>query len=239
MKTDNNNILREDDVTVAQLAVSHPGALAVFTKYNIDYCCGGHRSLKEACHRVGLDPEKIKHEIDETPRDNSDTECRPETWSSSFLADYIVANHHTYVRHAIEELEPLLDKVCDRHGDECLELMNIRTNFIELAEELISHMHKEELVLFPAIKRIEASGQVQAGISSALETPIDVMEHEHNVAGDLLKQLRALSSNYTPPDFACPTFRITYQRLREFDNDLTRHIHLENNILFSRFKITK
>jgi regulator of cell morphogenesis and NO signaling len=239
METGNNNVLQESEVTVAQLAVSRPGALTVFTKYNIDYCCGGHRTLKEACYRVGLDPGKIKREIDATPIGNSDTESRPQSWSSSFLADYIVANHHAYVRRAIEELEPLLDKVCDRHGDECLELPNIRTNFMELAEELISHMHKEEQFLFPAIKKIEAAGQAQAEAFAGLETPIDVMEHEHDIAGDLVKQMRALSSNYTPPDFACPTFRITYQRLREFDKDLMRHIHLENNILFERFKTSR
>lgn len=234
METYTNNTLEGDTLTVAQLAISHPGALAVFTKYNIDYCCGGHRSLQEACHRIGLDPEKIKNEINQTPLTNGFEDFHPENWSSSLLADYIIEKHHGYVRRAIPELEPLLDRVCERHGNDCVELLKIREYFLDLAQELTSHMHKEEIVLFPAIKKLEASNGAAQG--PTLAGPINVMEHEHVIAGDLTKQIRVLSNNYTPPDWACPTFRITYQRLREFDNDLMKHIHLENNILFERFK---
>jgi regulator of cell morphogenesis and NO signaling len=234
METYMNNTLEGDTLTVAQLAISHPGALAVFTKYNIDYCCGGHRSLEKACHRIGLDPEKIKKEMDQTQVTNGTENFHPENWSSSFLADYIVENHHGYVRKAIPELEPLLDRVCDRHGNDSIELFKIRENFLELAEELTNHMRKEEMVLFPAIKKLEANNG--SYVQPIIEGPIQMMEHEHIIAGDLVKQIRTLSNNYTPPDWACPTFRITYQRLQEFDNDLMTHIHLENNILFERFK---
>ena len=97
-------------------------------------------------------------------------------------------------------------------------------------------MKKEELVLFPAIKRLEAQHHDDHPLSASIQAPIDAMVHEHVIAGDLVKQIRTLSNNYTPPDFACPTFKITYQKLREFDNDLMKHVHLENNILFERFK---
>jgi regulator of cell morphogenesis and NO signaling len=235
MKAD-NNIISDDTSTVAQLAISHPGALSVFTRYNIDYCCGGHRTLTEACHRIGLDPEKIRKEIYSQQSDSQDQSFRPERWSSSLLVDFIIQNHHTYVKRAIPELEALLDKVCHRHGDESIELLNIRERFLDLAEDLTSHMEKEELVLFPAIKRLEASKAEDHPLAITIQPPIAAMEHEHTVAGDLVKQIRVLSNNYTPPEYACPTFRITYQKLQEFSNDLLKHIHLENNILFDRYK---
>lgn len=236
MDTYTNNTLEGNALTVAQLAVAQPAALAVFTKYNIDYCCGGHRSLEEACQRIGLDPDKVLAEIFESSPGDPAQVLRPENWSSLLLVDFIVENHHTYVKKAIPELEMLLEKVCARHGNDSLELLKIRECFLDLSEELISHMEKEELVLFPAIKRLEAQKLANHPMEKMIQAPITAMEDEHKSAGDLIRQLRSLSNNYTPPDFACPTFRVTYQRLREFDNDLMRHIHLENNILFERFK---
>jgi regulator of cell morphogenesis and NO signaling len=235
MGTYMNNTLEGNPQTVAQLAISHPGALAIFTKYNIDYCCGGHRSLEDACRRIGLDPETIKAEIQNSQRETTET-VHPENWSSAFLAEYIVQNHHKYVKSAIPEIHAFLDKVCDAHGNDSLELLHIRESFLDLAEELTSHMEKEETVLFPAIKKLEAQNHGDHPLKSMIVAPIGAMEHEHAIAGDLVKQIRSLSGNYTPPDFACPTFRITYKKLQEFDNDLMKHIHLENNILFERFK---
>jgi regulator of cell morphogenesis and NO signaling len=236
MGTYMNNTLEGNELTVAQLAIAHPGALTVFTKYNIDYCCGGHRSLEEACRKIGLDPDKIQTEIYQTAPTDSTQPLRPDNWSSIFLADFIVENHHSYVKKAIPELEALLDKVCDRHGNDSLELLKIRECFLDLSKELTNHMQKEEMVLFPAIKRLEAQSLENHPIERIIQAPITAMEDDHEAAGDLVKQIRFLSSNYTPPDFACPTFQAIYQKLKEFDNDLMRHIHLENNILFKRYK---
>lgn len=223
--------------TVAQLAIDHPAALSVFTKYNIDYCCGGHRSLEEACVRIGVDPVKVRAEIQASSPSVGGQVLRPETWASGFLADFIVQQHHAFVRNAIPELEALLERVCERHGHDTPALLPIRDAFMELAEELTSHMEKEELILFPTIKRLEeAEPDHQHPIERMLQAPIAAMEDEHEAAGTLIKQIRSLSDHYTSPEFACPTFRITFQRLREFDEDLMRHIHLENNILFERFK---
>ena len=235
MSTPINNTLEGNAPTVAQLAIEQPGALAVFTKYNIDYCCGGHRSLEEACNRIGLDPEKVRTEIYQTSTESTEA-WHPERWSSTLLVDFIVETHHNFVRKAIPELEALLDKVCDRHGNDCLELLHIRESFLDLSEELTSHMEKEERILFPAIKRLDAQKGQGNPMEHMIQGPIFAMEDEHEVAGELVKQIRSLSNNYTPPDFACPTFRITFQKLKEFDVDLMRHIHLENNILFERYK---
>jgi regulator of cell morphogenesis and NO signaling len=239
MNTYVNNTLEGNPITVAQLAISQPGALAIFTKYNIDYCCGGHRSVEDACLRLGLDPEKVKGEIYQLSGSETSQNLHPENWSSTFLVDFIIQNHHRYVRESIPQIQQFLDKVCDAHGNECIDLLNIRERFFELSEELIQHMEKEELVLFPAIKRLDTHNHDDHPLSIAIQPPIVSMEQEHVVAGDLIKQIRSLSKNYTPPDFACPTFKITYQKLQEFDNDLMRHIHLENNILFERLKRNK
>jgi regulator of cell morphogenesis and NO signaling len=234
MNAPTNNFL--EGPTVAELAVAFPSALSVFEKYNIDYCCGGHRSLEEACLRIGLNPLKVKQEIEQTKGAEILQAFRPERWSSSLLIDFIVQNHHSFVEDAIPEIQALLDKVCAAHGSDTLELFSIREDFLDLAEELTSHMKKEEFVLFPAIKRLESQMHADHPLAGAIQSPISAMEHEHDHAGDLIKRIRTLSQNYTPPDFACPTFQITYKKLREFDNDLTRHIHLENNILFERMK---
>lgn len=228
------NIFESPNLTVAELAISHPSAMTVFTKYNIDYCCGGNRSLEDACIRVGLNPEKIKQEIMNSPAQQSSVPPRVEQWSASLLADYIVQNHHAYVKNVIPEIEALLEKVCRAHGDDNIELLTIRQDFADLAEELLNHMIKEEAALFPAIKRLTSQTEANPLLADSLQTPINVMEQEHTVAGDLMKSIRKASDNYTVPEYACPTYRATYQRLREFDEDLMTHVHLENNVLFRK-----
>jgi len=229
-----SNTLDSNSQTVAELAIMHPAALAVFTRYNIDYCCGGNRSLEEACNRVGLNPEKIRQEIFNAPVHQSSVPSRVEQWSTSLLADYIVQNHHAYVRTAIPEIEALLEKVCAAHGEDNIELLNIQQDFYDLAEELLNHMSKEEMAVFPALKRLEAAGFSEHPLADTLKTPISMMEHEHTIAGDLMKSIRNLSNHYTVPEFACPTYRATYKKLKQFDDDLMTHVHLENNILFPK-----
>ena len=231
-----NDTLAGNPLTVAQLAVAHPGALSIFTKYNIDYCCGGHQSIEDACIRIGLDPEKIKKEIYEASASDAAHVLRPEKWSSTFLIDYILQNHHSYIKEAIPEIIYLLEKVCVAHEDNSPELIQIRKIFKNLAEELLNHMTKEEMILFPALKRLEEMNSNDHPLKASVVAPITAMEHEHDSAGELIKAIRILSADYTPPDFACPTYKITFKKLQEFDNDLMRHIHLENNILFKRTK---
>ncbi|HEX8039839.1 MAG TPA: iron-sulfur cluster repair di-iron protein [Chryseosolibacter sp.] len=221
-------------MTVAELVIAHPGALSVFTKYNIDYCCGGNRSLEDACIRAGLDHEKIRKEIMSAPVQESSIPPRVEQWSAGLLADYIVQNHHAYVKKAIPEIQALLEKVCMAHGEENIELLSIQQDFEDLADELLGHMNKEEMALFPAIKRLEEHDDARHPLAANLQAPIGVMEQEHVVAGDLVKSIRSSSNNYTVPAYACPTYRVTYEKLREFDQDLMTHVHLENNILFKR-----
>jgi regulator of cell morphogenesis and NO signaling len=229
-----SNTWNGNNPTVADLAISQPGALSVFMKYNIDYCCGGNRNLDDACIRLGLNPEKIKAEILTTPAQETSIPARASQWSAALLADYIVQNHHEYVKRAIPEIQILLEKVCNAHGDDNIELLNIQQDFADLADELLNHMNKEEFALFPAIKRLVAKNDPDHPLVHQLQAPIDAMEHEHVVAGDIMKSIRKLSNNYSVPEYACPTYRVTYQKLKEFDNDLMTHVHLENNILFRK-----
>src|SRR5690606_5170658 len=169
-----NNTIENPEMTVAELAVAHPAALAVFNKYNIDFCCGGNRSLEEACLRVGLNPEKIRREIFEAPSYQSSIPPRIETWSASLLVDYIVQNHHEYVRRAIPEIAALLEKVCAAHGDDNIELLNIQQDFLDLAEELTNHMAKEEMALFPALKKLEEQNDPAHPLAETVKAPISM-----------------------------------------------------------------
>ncbi|MBL7858002.1 MAG: iron-sulfur cluster repair di-iron protein [Cyclobacteriaceae bacterium] len=220
--------------SVADLVLRYPAALQVLKKHHIDFCCGGQHSLEDACAAAGINPDEIFEAI-QTSKPEENEVFRVKDWSSSFLADFIVQNHHTYVRNTIPEIQELLDKVCSLHGGDAPELLMIREDFNTLAAELLSHMDKEENILFPAIKHLDTFHNGQALIGN-IDAPIAVMEHEHESAGDLIKAIRKLSNNFTPPAYACPTFLLTYQRLEEFEADLMTHIHLENNVLFKRLK---
>lgn len=237
--TSTDQTLKMDTATVADVALTFPQAINILTKYDLDFCCNGKVLFTEACKKSNLNSEVIWKQILQSPVKKSGNELNFENWHSSVLADFIVQHHHHYVREAIPKIRELLDKVCNVHADTNPELLAVRTDFEALAEELLGHLPKEEQILFPAIKRIE--GQLIASVESkispmALEMPLMVMEEEHERAGDLIKSIRSRTGHYTPPSYACPTFQLTYVMLQEFDNDLIQHIHLENNILFPRFK---
>lgn len=224
------------NMTVAQIAVEKPEALHVFDKYRIDYCCGGDREFRYACTNAGLDPEKVFDEISQAPSGTPSIRTRVQSWTNSLLVDYIVQNHHSYVRSSIPEIQALLCKVVEVHGKEKVELNSILEAFNKLADELVHHMHKEEFVLFPAIKQLEEGVELKNPVAVTIEAPLNSIEDEHESAGRSIKAIRTLSGNYTTPQYACPTFKITYKMLEEFDRDLMTHIHLENNVLFERVK---
>ena len=161
-----------------------------------------------------------------------------DSWSLDFLADYIIHTHHEYVKKAIAQILPLAQKVAEVHGSHHAEVIRINGLFQELAEELLAHMQKEEHILFPFIKKLvglhsseKANEIVHRG---SVASPISVMEHEHEHAGLILKEMIQLSNGYLVPEDACNTFRVLYGKLKEFEDDLHRHIHLENNILFPK-----
>ncbi len=230
--------LDKTTASVAEIALHFPQAIEILNKYNLDYCCNGKKRFEDVCNIRNLDSEQIWSELQETNANSGfDKRIRFETWDLPLLIDFILQNHHKYVRESIPEIRELLDKVCNVHGNEEPSLHKIREDFISLSNELWAHMPKEEDILFPAIDRLiqQKNGYINDSIYlNNLNAPILAMEHEHESAGDLIKSIRSLTNNYTPPAFACPTYQITYKMLQEFDNDLMQHIHLENNILFPK-----
>jgi regulator of cell morphogenesis and NO signaling len=228
-----------DTTIVRDLAAGFPGATRVFENFGIDYCCGGHRTLADACREAGLPVEDLTRSLEEAgraPQPGSGRDWRQESLTA--LTEYIIDTHHFFTRQELDRLENLFDRVCSRHGENHPELFEAQMTFYQLKRDLIPHMLKEEQVLFPYITRMEeAAGEGRAvppPFFSTVRNPVRMMMTEHDTAGDLLIRLRGITKRYTPPPDGCVSFQTLYQALAAFEADLHQHIHLENNILFPR-----
>jgi regulator of cell morphogenesis and NO signaling len=225
--------------TVREIVRNNPAAVGVFETAGIDYCCGGGRSLGEACEKANLPLDQFLAKLSESLRVPPIKEdCHWLTCPLSELADHIVEVHHAYVRRELPVLAALAEKVNLRHGHKYPKLGQLRDLVESLQQELFAHLTKEERVLFPALKSMEE--QASQGMSfipaffGDLINPIRHMMEEHDDAGELLKGIRAATNNYQAPEDACFSFQTLYNGLKAFEQDLHRHIHLENNILFPR-----
>lgn len=221
---------------VGQFVVERPARSRVFEQFGLDYCCGGKLPLAEACRRKGLDVEPVLAAlaVADADAETAPGGVDPAALSLTDLCDHIVETHHAYLRDELPRLEAMTAKVAEVHHGTWPWVVELAGVFRGLHEELTSHMMKEEMILFPAIRSME-SGQAPTGpCGHSLQGPIDVMEHEHDSAGNALARLRDLSSGYTPPEEACNTFRAMLDGLAELEADLHEHIHKENNILFPR-----
>lgn len=158
-----------------------------------------------------------------------------EKWNTAYLIDYIVQNHHRYTRETIPEIRGLLETVLRVHGEDLLNLAHVRDAFNDLADKLNRHMLKEEHSVFPAIRKVVRN--IDHPLTITIQNPLADMESEHTHAIATMKEIRVLTEQYTPPDYACPTFRLCYQRLKEFETDLNAHIQLERNALFKRIQV--
>jgi regulator of cell morphogenesis and NO signaling len=225
--------------TVRELALEIPGATRLFEKLGIDYCCGGNRSLEEACDAADLSVDDVLRSLEWAPLPaNTKHDSHQSAESMADLIAHITNKHHKYTRKEIARLGPLFEKVYAAHGQNHGELFEAREKFRALAQELSTHMMKEEMVLFPYIERMEEAriegGPILPASFGTVQNPVTTMMHEHDSAGDLLRTLRALTNHYTPPREACLSYKTLYSALQEFERDLHQHIHLENNILFPR-----
>jgi regulator of cell morphogenesis and NO signaling len=213
----------------------------IFKKHGIDFCCGGGLPLEEACKRKGVDVAAVEQDLlSSYGADASAPRFQPDRWSPDFLADYIENVHHTFVRENLPILQAFGDKVARVHGHHDVELIEIASRIHELITEMTSHMQKEEQILFPYVRelvRAEKEGRApeSAGFGS-VDNPIRVMEEEHEHAGAIMARQRELTRDFTPPEHACNTYRALFVKLEEFEEDLHRHVHLENNILFPAAK---
>ncbi|MBL7890795.1 MAG: iron-sulfur cluster repair di-iron protein [Bacteroidia bacterium] len=228
----------EKEPTIGELVKKDFRKAEVFKKYGLDFCCGGKKTLTAACKEKGLDVVQIEQELKSCDVQHVVSSNNYDSWDLAFLADYIVNQHHKYVKLAIPVLFEYTQKVARVHGDRNPEVVSVAEKFILIADELNRHMCKEEDVLFPYIKHLseaKSSGmKVEASPFGTVENPINMMEHEHDIVGRMMEEVRSITNGYNPPANACTTFRLSYQKLEEFENDLHQHIHLENNILFPK-----
>jgi regulator of cell morphogenesis and NO signaling len=221
--------------TVGELVTEHPPRSRVFERHGIDYCCGGKIPLEQACQQSGVEIDTVLKELGhiESLTDTS----KSTDWSQASmteLADHIEQTHHAYLREELPRLTGLVGKIREVHGERHPKLVEVQRVFLGLRDELMMHMMKEEQVLFPMIRQMEASDNEPSFDCGSVDNPIRVMEHEHDNAGNALARLNELTGGYLPPADACNTYRATLSGLQELELDLHLHIHKENNILFPR-----
>jgi regulator of cell morphogenesis and NO signaling len=224
--------------TVREIALEEPHSIRVFERFGIDYCCGGRKPLAEACAEKQLSVDDVAAALEAAA---SSTSPLPVDWSQATLGEliaHIESTHHVYVKTELPRLAVLAQKVVNRHGDTQAHLPAMQKLLAQLDEELIHHLGKEEHVLFPYIVKLEGAlisgGAQPEACFGDITHPIAMMTSEHDAAGSLLAEFRRLSDDYTTPVGACPTYHAYYDGLKEFEQDLHQHIHLENNILFPR-----
>jgi regulator of cell morphogenesis and NO signaling len=233
----NTNELLVKNTTIGQLVTADWRKAEVFKKYGIDFCCGGKRTVEEVCLEKGINMLFIEAELAEIDG-RSSLPFNFNAWDLDFLADYIVNNHHKYVKESVPFLSEILAKVTAVHWQNHNELIELKENVDELINELTMHMEKEEFVLFPYVKQLTGAARSNASLPTppfgTIVNPISMMESEHRAAGDVLKNIEILTNNFTAPEDACTSYRVLFAKLYEFQNDLHQHIHLENNILFPK-----
>ncbi len=231
-------LLKNTQKQIGQFVAEDFRTAAVFSKYGIDFCCKGDRTVEEVCTKNNIDSDELLGKLMEVQISSHEQNIDYKSWPLDLLAEYIEKKHHRYVEEKIPVLQQFLDKLCKVHGGRHPELLEITTLFIGCSKELASHMKKEELILFPFIKRMVKakieSLPVQSPQFGTVENPIAMMKHEHDQEGERFRQIAKLSNSYTPPADACNTYKVTFAMLEEFEKDLHLHIHLENNILFPK-----
>lgn len=232
------NTLQEKHI--GELVAENYKTATIFKKYKIDFCCNGGRSIEDACKTKDVSIWELTRELEEVMNQKVEAATDYASWPLDLLADYIEKKHHRYVEGRIPEIIPFLEKLCKVHGGRHPELLEIYRHFTTSAGELTQHMKKEELVLFPYIRKmVEAKTNHQPLPQphfGSVDNPIAMMEQEHDNEGSRFREIARLSDDYNPPADACNTYRVTFALLKEFEDDLHLHIHLENNILFPRAK---
>jgi regulator of cell morphogenesis and NO signaling len=223
--------------TLASIVTSNHEAVPVLERYNLDFCCKGKRTLAQACAEKGIKIESITEELkflsgiagkQQMPFTEMDVEQ---------LVNYIIIHHHFYVKRTMPTIAAHLQKIVAKHGDKFPFMQKVDDLFGLLVQTMRLHMDEEEKVVFPRIKKAETlfkDGKFSESPPGYTQDPIHVLEADHEEAGDIMYQIRTATNTYTPPQGACTTFRITLAELKEFEEDLHKHVHIENNILFPK-----
>lgn len=226
------------DQNIGEMVASDYRLAEVFRNYKIDFCCKGNRTLQEVCENGKLPLEQISAEIQNlqslTPDRVSEADFK--SWPMDLLVDYIEKKHHRYVVSKTPVILGYLKKICDVHGENHPELYEVFEIFSASSKDLAAHMKKEELLLFPHIRKMMRSTEEDAPMASphfgSVKNPIAMMMNEHETEGDRFLRIAELTNSYTPPVDACNTYKVTFALLEAFERDLHKHVHLENNVLF-------
>ncbi len=211
---------------------------AVFQKYGIDFCCKGSKTIEEVCESKKISADELISNLTDVSKQKGDQKIDFQSWPLDLLTDYIEKKHHRYIEQTTPILNQYLDKLCKVHGNHNPELFEIKEQFNAAAAELAMHMKKEEFILFPFIRKMAAAknnheNAGQPGFGT-VQNPIQMMMQEHDIEGERFRKISSISDNYNPPAYACNTYKVTFSLLKEFEDDLHLHIHLENNILFPK-----
>ncbi|MHA6696171.1 iron-sulfur cluster repair di-iron protein [Chryseobacterium sp. A301] len=225
------------DQTIGQIVAQDYRAAAVFKKYGIDFCCNGNRTLEEATELKGTDVSQVVNELEHLGSSSSES-IDYKSWPLDLLADYVEKTHHRYITDKAPILLQFLNKICKVHGGRHPELFEVFELFEQSANELTSHMQKEEQILFPFIRTMMDSqrnhASLQAPSFGTVENPVEMMMHEHDIEGERFRKIAELTNHYQFPEDACSTYQVSFRMLEEFEDDLHKHIHIENNILFPK-----
>jgi len=228
-----NSILEK---TLASIVIENHQAAGIFEKYSLDFCCKGKRTLNDACKEKEIDTLLLAQELESA----LSTEVLKHTPFAEMTEDeligYILIHHHFYVKQSMPTIMYHLEKVATKHGPNYPFMIEVFELFAEIQKDMTSHMQKEENILFPRIKQVVAAVNEKQTLPDAnfIQGPINVMEHEHDNAGDIMSKIRLLTNNYTAPEDACTTFKVVISELKAFEEDLHKHVHLENHILFPK-----
>lgn len=221
--------------TVGDLVRQVPNRARVFESHKIDYCCGGKVSLARACEKRGIDASEVLKQLEANDTtDDNQPNVDADAMTLTDLADHIEQTHHAYLKEELPRLDFMTEKVSRVHGDKEPQLLAVREAFVALKAELEPHMMKEERVLFPIIRQLEASTTKPETHCGSVANPIRQMEHEHDQAGDALAIIREATDDFVPPEWACNTYRAMLDALEKLEADMHQHVHKENNVLFPK-----
>jgi regulator of cell morphogenesis and NO signaling len=226
------------DRTIGEIVADDYRTARVFEKQGIDFCCGGNVALAATCAQKGIDLAAITGELERVKSEPVERSQNYVSWEMPFLADYIINAHHTYLKENTGQIAAYTDKIAAVHGAHHPEVIEIATIFGKIADALSTHLREEEEAFFPAIKRADAARKAgtapRAKDIETIKNSLVKLSHEHEEIGDAIHTIRHLAKEYAIPADVCNTFVVTYQKLEEFEDDLHKHVHLENNILFPK-----
>lgn len=230
--------ISDGEETVGAIAAKDIRKAEILKAKGVDFCCGGNKTLKEAGDAAGLSEAELRAALELADKAPVSPSQDFNKWSLDFLTDYIINTHHQYIKDNAVNIQSIAYKVAQRHGENHPELNRLAQGIDHFLQDLLNHVIKEEKVLFPAIKEAVAKnrdasfvGKIPAGF---IKQPIKMMQKEHEIAGEDLGFFRKLTNNYTLPEDACNSYNYLFEKMKEFEDDLQRHIHLENNILFPK-----